>query len=143
MWLLPLVTTFQWLGAKFLTQNLFHEYNKVFKYFQKALIVICAKYVVTFRISCLFSILREAEENLNYVFLVKESGSSFMTGCLFHSRDVLQLREDIEKPFNFAKMCQFCGNQHYKEPKMWLLPLENTLNQRTLNLIKVLNIKIS
>ena len=81
MWLLPLVTTFQWLGANFLTQNLFHEYNKVFKYFQKALIVICAKYVITFRISCLFSILREAEENLNYVFLVKESGSSFMIGC--------------------------------------------------------------
>ena len=38
-------------------------YNEVFTYFQKAMVIICAKYVVTFRISCLFTILSEAEEN--------------------------------------------------------------------------------
>ena len=38
-------------------------YNEVFTYFQKAIIVICAKYVFTFRISYLLNILSEAEEN--------------------------------------------------------------------------------
>ena len=35
------------------------------------------------------------------------------------------------------------GYQHYKEPKMWLLPLKTTFNYKTLNLFKVLNIEIS
>ena len=65
MQLLPLVTTFWWLGAGFLTQNLFHAYKEVFSYFQKAIIVVCAKYVVTFTISCSLTILSQTDENFN------------------------------------------------------------------------------
>ena len=43
-------------------------YNEVFTNFQKALIVICAKYVVTFRISYLLTVLSEGEENFNMCF---------------------------------------------------------------------------
>ena len=52
-------------------------------YFQKAIIVICAKCVVTFRISCLLTMLSEAEENFNISSRQKkmENGNSFMIGC--------------------------------------------------------------
>ena len=70
MQLLPLVTTFQWLGASFLTQNLFNAYKEVFAYFQKAIIAICTKYAVTFRFFCLLTILSETDENFN-MFLDK------------------------------------------------------------------------
>ena len=95
MQLLPLVTTFQQLGTGLLTQNLFHAYKEVFTYFLKATIVISAKYVVTFRISCLLTILSQTDENFN-VFQIKENGNCFID-WVFHNRDVLQLKEDIEK----------------------------------------------
>ena len=60
-----------------------------------------AKYVVMFRISCLFAILSAAEENLKKW----KNGSSFMIGCFTVRNDVLQPREALEKPRNFAKMC--------------------------------------
>ena len=56
---------FQQPVANAQAQNLFHVDDEVFKFFQKIMIMICAKYVVTFRISGLFTILSEAEKNFN------------------------------------------------------------------------------
>ena len=74
-------------------------YNEVFIYFEKAIIVIYAKYLVTFRISYLLNILSEAEEN--FKLSSKKKKEWFMIGCF--TVQVLQLREDKEKPCNFAK----------------------------------------
>ena len=62
--------------------------------------------MVTFRISCLLTIPSEAGK-LQYVFEIEEKGNSFACfhDCIFHSRGVLQVREDIEKQCNSAKKC--------------------------------------
>ena len=36
---------------------------------------------------------------------MEENGNSFMIGCFTIGNEVLQLREDMEKPCNFAKKC--------------------------------------
>ena len=44
--------------------------------------MICTKCALTCRISCLLTILSEAEENFNTsVFGIEENGNSFMIGC--------------------------------------------------------------
>ena len=58
MWLLSLVTFFSGLVEIFQIKM----YNNVFTHFQKPIIVICEKYVVTFRISYLLTILSQGEE---------------------------------------------------------------------------------
>ena len=65
MWLLFLAPIFSTLVQILKAKNLFHVYYEVFTYFQKAMIMICAKYVVTFIVSCLFTILSEAEKKFN------------------------------------------------------------------------------
>ena len=77
-------------------------YSEIYIYFQKAIIVICAKGVITFRVSCLLSILSETEENFN-VFMIEKNGNSY--DWVYHSRAVVQIREDIGKSCNFAKKC--------------------------------------
>ena len=49
--------------CKFLNPKSIPVCNQVLTYIQKVIIVICAKYVVIFRISCLLTILREAKGN--------------------------------------------------------------------------------
>ena len=73
-------------------------YNEVFIYFEKAIIVIYAKYLVTFRISYLLNILSEAEENFK---LSSKKREWFMIGCF--TVQVLQLRK-IKK--NHATLLQ-------------------------------------
>ena len=46
MWLLSLVIIFSGLVEVVKPQNLFHVYNEVFRNFQKAMIMICAKYLL-------------------------------------------------------------------------------------------------
>ena len=65
--------------------------------------MICAKYVVAFTISCLLAILSEAEETS--ICLLKRRKWQQLYDWVFHSSGVLQFREDIEKPCNFAKKC--------------------------------------
>ena len=61
----------------------------------------CAKYAVTLRISCLLIILIAAEENLKEENIEK-NGNSFMIGCFTVGHEEFLLREDLEKPCNFA-----------------------------------------
>ena len=57
-------------------------YSEIFIYFQKPIIAIFAKSVVTFRISCLLTVLSETEENFNiYVLEIEENVNNFMDGC--------------------------------------------------------------
>ena len=65
MWLLFLAPIFSTLVQILKAKNLFHVYYEVFTYFQKVMIMICAKYVVTFIVSCLLAILSEAEKKFN------------------------------------------------------------------------------
>ena len=51
-----------------------------------------AKYVVTFRISCLLTIPSEADGNFN----IEENGNSFMIRCFKMGDEVLKLKEAIE-----------------------------------------------
>ena len=60
--------------------------------------------MVTFRISCLLTILSAAEEKLQNVFQIEENGNSFMIGCFALGNEVLQLREALERPCNSAEM---------------------------------------
>ena len=42
---------------------------------------------------------------LQNLFQIEENGNSFMIGCFTVWDEVLELREALEKPCNFAKMC--------------------------------------
>ena len=62
--------------------------------------VICAKYMITFRIYYLLNILSEGEENFKMSSRLKKWEQFYER--VFNSGSVLQLREDIEKPYNFT-----------------------------------------
>ena len=62
---------------------------------------------------------------------------------MFHGWGVLQVKDDIEKPCNFAKSVNFVVANTKKSLKFGHYLWKTTFNHKTRDLFKVLNIEIS